>query len=415
MPKSASQARLWLVTVVMAAVIVYGSLYPFEFRIPPNGIGPWATLIASVWDRPSHSDVVANVLLYMPFGFFFLLSSRKYRVLVLATVTGGLMSLCMELTQYYDAGRVTNFSDLVTNTLGTLLGGLGAMAAGASFRLPLVGEVPARPVPALLIISWLAYRLYPYVPAINPHKYWNALKPIVLAPSLDGYDLFRQTAIWLTVYALLEAIVRRRQSAFVAPLFAIAVMCAKVLVIGIVIRLADPVGAGLAFFIWLPLLLLPAQLRAGVAGLVLCAYVVALRLEPFTFQAVAHEFGWIPFLSLMQGSLTVDTLAFLEKCFLYGSMIYLLGNALGHRLPAALLTAALLFATSWAETRLPGRSAEITDALMALIVTGIFVLLGPERADDRLHDPGSLSAMMAEQAQPCAGFAARAGADACRR
>ena len=177
----------------------------------------------------------------------------------------------------------------------------------------------------------------------------------------------------------------------------------------------DPVGAGLAFFIWLPLLLLPARLRAGVAGLVLCAYVVALRLEPFTFQAVAHEFGWIPFLSLMQGSLTVDTLAFLEKIFLYGSMIYLLGNALGHRLPAALLTAALLFATSWAETRLSGRSAEITDALMALIVTGIFVLLGPERADDRLHDPGSLSAMMAEQAQPCAGFAARAGAGACRR
>jgi hypothetical protein len=102
-------------------------------------------------------------------------------------------------------------------------------------------------------------------------------------------------------------------------------------------------------------------------------------------------------------------------------MIYLLGNALGHRLPAALLAAALLFATSWAETRLPGRSAEITDALMALMAAGIFALFGPERdaartaADDRRHDAGSLNAMTAEQALPCAEFAAQAGAGGRRR
>ena len=87
----------------------------------------------------------------------------------------------------------------------------------------------------------------------------------------------------------------------------------------------------------------------------------------------------MPFLSLMQGSLSVDTLAFLEKFFLYGSMIYLLGDALGRRLPAAVITAALLFTTSWAETWLPGRSAEITDTLMALIVAVIFALLPAER------------------------------------
>ena len=87
----------------------------------------------------------------------------------------------------------------------------------------------------------------------------------------------------------------------------------------------------------------------------------------------------------MQGSLSADTLAFLEKFFLYGSMIYLLGDALGRRLPAAVITAALLFATSWAEAWLPGRSAEITDTLMALIVAVIFALLPAER------DAGSAS------------------------
>jgi VanZ family protein len=384
MPRPGPQARLWLVTFGMAAVIIYGSLYPFEFRVPLGGVGPLATLLGSVWDRPSRSDAVANVLLYMPFGCFFLLgsrgASRRLGVLALATAIGGLMSLSMELTQYYDVGRVTNFSDLVTNTLGTLLGGLVAIAIGASFRVPLLGEVTARPVPALLILSWLAYRLYPYVPTIDLHKYWNALKPVVLTPSLTGYDLFRQTAVWLTLYALVEAVIRRRWSAFVAPLFAIAAMSAQVMIVDLGLRLAEPVGAALAFGIWLLLLLVaPARLRTGAAALALCCYVVALRLEPFTFQTVGHQFGWIPFLGMMQGSLTVDTLAFLEKFFLYGSMIYLIGDALGRRLPAALLTAALLFATSWAETRLPGRSAEITDTVMALTIAAIFGLLGPER------------------------------------
>jgi VanZ family protein len=375
MAEPGHQPRFWPITVLIAVVIVYGSLYPFEFRPPPGGTDAITTFLASVGQRPGRSDALANILLYTPFGFFFCLGRRRIGRLILTTATGSVMSLCLELAQFYDPGRVTSFSDFATNTLGTLLGGLAAIAVGDRFRLPFVGHVATAPAPTLLLLSWLAYRLYPYVPSTDLHKYWNALKPLVLTPSLTGYDLFRQTAIWLTVFVLIEAILRRRLSAFIAPLFAVAVLCAKVLIVGIVIRLADPAGAALAFAIWLLLLLLPARLSTGMAALVLLAYVTALRLEPFEFQADGREFGWIPFRSLMQGSLRANTLAFLEKFFLYGSLVYLLGNALGRRLPAALLIAALLFATSWAETWLPGRSAEITDALIALIAAAIFALL----------------------------------------
>jgi VanZ family protein len=376
-------AKIWLVTILVATVIIYGSLYPFEFRVPPHDIGPVATFLASIWERPGRGDALANVLLYMPLGVFFLLGFRRGSAqnvgLVLATVIGALLSLSMELTQYYDEGRVTSFSDFYTNTVGALLGALAAKAVGARFRLPVIGEVFARPIPTLLLIAWLAYRMYPYVPTIDLHKYWNALKPIVLTPSLTGYDLFRQTAIWLAAYALVEACVRRRQSAFLAPLFAVAVLGAKVLVITIMLKLSDPLGAGIAYIIWLLLLRLPARLAAAIAGFVLCGYVVASRLEPFAFLPVARDFGWIPFLSLMQGSVEVDTLAFLEKFFLYGAMVYLLGNAVGSRLVAALFVATVLFAASWAEIYLPGRSAEITDGLLALIIAVVFALLPTER------------------------------------
>jgi len=378
MPTPGPLLKRVLICGLVAAIIAYGSLYPFAFRIPAPDIGPVATLLASVRVWPGRADALANVLLYMPFGFCFVLGARthRYRLLAVATVAGGLLSLAMELTQYYDAWRVTSFSDVVTNTLGTLLGGLAAIGAGSRIRLPAAGTVAVPPIPLLLIGSWLAYRFYPYVPTANVHKYWNALKPIVLTPSLGGYDLFRQTAIWLTLCALIEPIVQRRRSAFVAPLFAAAVLCAMVVTVGIRIRLAEPAGAALGCGVWLVLLLLPARRRTAVAALVLCCYVVALRLEPFTFTAVAGRgFGWVPFRSLMQGSLRVDTLAFLEKFFLYGSMVYLLGIALGRRLPAVLLSVGLLFATSWAELWLPERSAEITDPLIALLAACVFALL----------------------------------------
>jgi len=47
----------------------------------------------------------------------------------------------------------------------------------------------------------------------------------------------------------------------------------------------------------------------------------------------------------------------------------------------AIFVAGTLFATSWAETYLPDRSAEITDALMTLLIAGGFALIGDK--DDR--------------------------------
>jgi hypothetical protein len=91
----------------------------------------------------------------------------------------------------------------------------------------------------------------------------------------------------------------------------------------------------------------------------------------------------------MQGSVAVDTLAFLEKFFLYGTMVYLLGKAVGSRLIAALFAATVLFATSWAEVYLPGRSAESTDGLLALIIAVIFALLPAEREFGGVTEPKS--------------------------
>lgn len=77
----------------------------------------------------------------------------------------------MEVTQYFDYGRVTDASDVYSNTIGTLLGAIGGRLTGGGFRWPLLSDIASAPIPALLIVSWTGYRLFPYVPTIDLHKY----------------------------------------------------------------------------------------------------------------------------------------------------------------------------------------------------------------------------------------------------
>ena len=80
----------------------------------------------------------------------------------------------------------------------------------------------------------------------------------------------------------------------------------------------------------------------------------------------------------MSGSVEIDVLSFLEKFFLFGSSIWLLTRA-GLRLRSStFVVAAILFITGQAQTFLPNRTAEITDAAMALLIGAVFALIEDE-------------------------------------
>ena len=107
-PTPRSAARL--LAALMAAGIVYGSLYPFIFRVPLHGPGPVTTLLASIGDRPGLRDTIINILFYLPFGFCFALGLglRRGPTLAVTTVIGGLLSLAMEPVSYTHLTLPTN-------------------------------------------------------------------------------------------------------------------------------------------------------------------------------------------------------------------------------------------------------------------------------------------------------------------
>src|ERR1700754_241950 len=90
--------RRWAaITALVIVFILYGSLYPFDFQWDVNGPGPLHALLQGWRARPGRGDFIANVLLYMPLGFFFTLAVRRWTgarlAAVLAVLIGGSLSV----------------------------------------------------------------------------------------------------------------------------------------------------------------------------------------------------------------------------------------------------------------------------------------------------------------------------------
>ena len=128
--RHARDGRPWaLAALAYAALIVYGSLYPFS-GWTTRGVKLFAFLLPELAGHLSRADLVTNVLAYMPLG---LMLARWWRkrggllgAIAIPTLIGALLSFAMEFSQQFLPARVASLSDLVANTLGTVVGALMA-------------------------------------------------------------------------------------------------------------------------------------------------------------------------------------------------------------------------------------------------------------------------------------------------
>jgi glycopeptide antibiotics resistance protein len=114
--------------VLWGLFIVYGTLLPFQFSV--NG-GYVEAGLRRIWEYPWHTgsraDLVSNVLLFMPWGFLLATwrstcGSGFLAALVLALLSGFLLSGAVECAQLFTPSRTASLLDLLTNTAGSTLG-----------------------------------------------------------------------------------------------------------------------------------------------------------------------------------------------------------------------------------------------------------------------------------------------------
>ncbi|GAB3685005.1 VanZ family protein [Salinisphaera aquimarina] len=378
MTKPLINPYLVVATVLSAVFIVYGSLYPFEFHARSGEA--LATLLTTWHFRLEHAgNLIGNVLFYAPLGLFAVLALHA-RVnalarLSLALLIGTALCFSMELLQFYVDGRVSTFADIYPNMLGSVLGGCVGLVVGANRQATRALGAHAEPIPLLLAGAFIAYRLFPYVPSLDLHQYWRALKPVLFDPQLHVFGVTRYAVTWLVVAALGRALVGAPRS---WPLLALAVACvlaAKIAIVNNSVSADELVGAAAALTLWLALNRVSIRPQSLLLATALGLLVVAERLQPFDFGAGTQAFGWLPFRSWLHGSMGLNAQSILEKFFLYGSLIWLLRRAGSGLAFAGISVALALLATSILQTHLPGRSAELTDAVMALLISAAFALM----------------------------------------
>ncbi len=375
----------WLLLALVSSAIFYGSLYPFSFHVTALDAAAPHHLLAT-WRQapPSLGDALANLLFYIPLGFSFVQALNKKAaagaILAVALGGGAALSLAMELLQFYDAGRDSSMSDVYLNSAGSLLGALAALAWGRQIFSDKVLAPDNSGFALLILLAWLGWRLFPYAPVIDLHKYWASLKPVVLAPSLDPYGMFRFAIMWTAVIYLAQFGLRLRNPKVVVPAAIAGVFLAKILIVDLVITLPEIIGAILAviFFYFV----LQKHVKAGtrLLAVLFMTSVLLERILPLQISLHTKPFEWIPFYGFLHGALEVNAQSFMQKLFLYGAGLFLLTAAGISLVWATALECALLLGTSIVETHLIERSGEITDALLAVLLGVIFYLLDGTQA-----------------------------------
>jgi VanZ family protein len=141
-PRSARYVRssrlVGYLAVAYLVLVAYASLYPFTgWRVPNDEA---ARFLFAGW--PSYvvaSDVLVNILAYIPFGLLLtlLLMGRvpRWAAAVLGVIAGLLLSLSIEFAQAYLPTRVSSNVDVLTNSIGALLGAGAACVWGERWIL----------------------------------------------------------------------------------------------------------------------------------------------------------------------------------------------------------------------------------------------------------------------------------------
>ena len=348
----------------MLALVAYGSLFPFHYQAHlPTWADGWALLRPET--RHSRSDLLGNVLLFVPYGLL-LAAPMLLRRRLLALLGGAALALGLQYLQFWFPDRDPSGTDTVLNVVGIAIG-LGAGVLGA----PLVQRW--RPVdlprPQFVLVAsglmalWLLYRWFPLVPTLDVQDLMNGLKPLLQWREIGAVDVLRNFAGWLVFLRLARYSWLQDWGNWRPAALCLVVMAAEPLFLNNAISPANAVGLVLA-------LALSSLLRSGPRTLMVITGVLALSiavaaLQPFAFRWVGG-FIWIPFAGSLGGDPIAAVPPLIEKLFLYGSLVFFVRYLGASHWLTVLTLGAFLLALELAQQALPGRTPEITDPLLVL-------------------------------------------------
>jgi VanZ family protein len=355
--------------ILISVFIVYGSLYPFDFNCK---ISFYETIrqLNNTWiTTTSRGDILANVSLFIPFGYTGILAtSNSFKTVfrfILVLSIGALLGMVLQIMQICIPSRDPNLFDGVLNIIGTGIGTFIGLLhrnyisdATSRFKSIFGPQI-------ILISSWFCYRLIPFVPSLDFQKIKNSLKPLFLDVELSWVNVFHDAIAWAAI-AYLWGCIMPKFSKMKYLLMSMAITFAmETVIIDNVITASNIIGAFLGVLLWK--LIKNSRLQAPTLAIFITASLVVSGLKPFELSFAPSLFHWIPFYGLLQGNMMLNTSVIFEKFFLYGTLLWLLFEC-SNKWNIAIIC--VLFITMLIEVTqmfFNGHIAEITDPLLVLV------------------------------------------------
>ncbi len=403
-----------------AAFVAYATLLPFQFQFGSAALRSkthwvnWDPRTLTTGEPTPLTDLVANVLFFMPLGFIGVHGQRRRRSAELvfrSAFAGFMLSAAVEIAQFFTPDRNPATSDVITNTLGAALGAMLAVWARTRLQGAVLRRVtrwtaaePMLPLfvgfGVLVVISALA----PFDVAVSLSWVRHGLRVAQLDPHGTVLDWVHEIPIFLQ-YALLASLawnvgrrllpgnaLSRAASCFMGiGLLAVGLEAAQVLVHSHVCSVRDAMGAlaGTGAGILAAAFLMAAGWsRVGwtLTGVALAVSLAVRALQPFAFHfdaaTLEHRVTFttlIPYSSYYYKA-TVEALAdFMDALLAYVPLAFVLARAQGLGRNArprtgfgvACLCAGVALVLELLQLGLPSRHPEVSDILTAALGGGL--------------------------------------------
>lgn len=356
----------WILYLV-AGLIAYGSLYPFDFTIPAAHGQAWSRLFGDWSLLFSRMDALGNLLLFIPFGFvgFLGVATRSNTVarITLVVFWGCVLALVLQMAQIYVPQRTPTLSDVLWNMVGLCAGIFAALHLSWSLV-----RLPANTLLPIAVISlWLAAELLPFVPSLDVQSVKDNLKGLRDLPWATDQFLFHAAGVMLAGCAS-TAVAGVARGTLGLLLLVGMVVVGKVFVVSQTLSIAVLTGFAIGYVGWCGISRWREPGRATMVLVMLfCAYVYG-ALSPFDFRGQAEPFGWLPFAGLLRGSMLANIQGIAANLCLYAGMLWVIGALGGSLTAGSILLACVVLMFEGIQIFAVGRTAEITEPLLVLLL-----------------------------------------------
>lgn len=389
MPDNPKRSQILIGLLAYVALIIYGSLYPFSGWTANEDT--FAFLYSWNVKALSLPDLVVNSLIYLPLGAGIRLATVRWPLVVsilLATLIGGALSLCVETLQSHLPQRVPSLSDFILNTSGALAGAalvgllnprgqLHALAHAWRVRNFQPGHEANLVLAALF--GWSLSQLSPFVPSLDVGSIRAGLAPLAALmtdPSRFSSSRAVTTALEILALALLVRDVRKHPAPVGRSLRRIifGVLALKVVIVSRQLSAEALSGATIGLLIALAS---PRMLKAHRAAISLLAILMSLIISELAPEnGPLRTLNYVPFAAHMENPmLGLSVIADTVWPYLLIVVALCRLRLASRAWPAIIvvLCAGFAFALEWLQQHVPGRTPDVTTAVIALITAAVAV------------------------------------------